>query len=245
MKNKLLQIGLVSSVVMLMALPVFAATLSLSPANVNAKAGQKFNAVITLDPQGVKNYTVKVELKYPANLLEVKSFTFASNWMPLSQTGYDLVDNAGGTLIKTAGYPGGLTSPATFGTVSFVAKTSGSGSVTVGSNTQVFDASNGNVLSGALGKIAVTIKVATTLTTTPSPTPTVSPSLMISPSPAISPGPEGQAVSQGGLFAAIGSVITLGTGNAWLGILVVLILIVVVYYLVKAIFRRPKGGMPA
>ncbi len=248
MKNKLLQIGLASLAAVLMALPVFAATLSLSPVNVSVKQGQTFNAVIALDPQGVKNYTVKVELKYPANLLEVKSFSFGDKWMPLSQTGYDLVDNANGTLIKTAGYPGGLTSPATFGTVSFVAKAGGSGLITVGSNTQVFDATNANVLKGSSQIVLVinakapapsivakaTPKSSATLKPSLSVSPLLSPSPSSVPSVAVVPGKQGG----GGLFAAIGNIVSLGTGSVWLAILVVVIVALLIYLL--AIRKRKR-----
>ncbi len=238
--RKLLQIGLVSLAAVLVTLPVFAATLSLSPANVSVKQGQKFNAVVKLDPQGVKNYTAKVELKYPANLLEVKSFSFGSNLMPLSQTGYDLVDNAGGTLVKTAGFPGGLISPATFGTVTFTAKASGTGAVTVGSNTQVLDASNGNVLSGS-SQVSVIIGAVAGATPKPTGSVSVSPSPSATPSLSISPAPERQAVSQGGLFATIGNIVSLGTGSVWLGILVIVIIVIVLIYFL-AIRKKKSGG---
>ena len=54
----------------------------------------------------------------------------------------------------------------------------------------------------------------------------------LSPSPTPG-GPEGQVVGGGGLFATIGSVVTLGTGNAWLGIVVIIIVILVAYALIK------------
>lgn len=236
--KKLLQFGLVSLVVMFGALPVFAGTLSLTPANVNIRQGQIFNAVVSLNPQGVKNYTVKLELKYPADLLEVKSFTFSDKWMPLSQTGYDLVDNAGGTMIKTAGYPGGATSVATFGTVSFVVKKSGNGTISVGNNSQILDATNANVLNGSS---QISVVVSTPIPAFAKTVASMSP-LAVSPSvtPEISTGPQTQA-NQGGLFATIGGAITFGTGNKWLGGLVVLVLIVVAYYLLKNVFRKSKN----
>ena len=123
-------IRLLTSIAILASLhPTFvlASTFSLYPTDVNVIAGQTFSVNVAFNPQGVKNYTVKLELKYPANLFEVQSFTFASNWIPLSQAGYDLVDNAGGTLIKSAGYPAGVSSQTTFGTVTFRAKATNCG----------------------------------------------------------------------------------------------------------------------
>lgn len=217
------------------ALPVFAGTLSLTPANVSVKQGQSFNAVVALNPQGVKNYTVKLELKYPAGLLEVKSFSFGDKWMPLSQAGYDLIDNTIGTMIKTAGYPGGTTSALTFGTVSFTAKKSGNGTISVGSNSQIFDATNGNVLSGS-SQISVAVSAPTpviTKQTTPTPSLSVSPSF----SPEVSVGPQAQA-NQGGLFATIGGAITLGTGNWLIAIIVILAVAIAGYWVAKRILKK-------
>jgi len=137
---------------------VLAATaISFSPANVNVTSGETFNMVVSVNPQEVKNYTVKTEIEFPADLLEVKSFSFGSNWMPLSQSGYDLIDNANGLLIKTAGYPGGIPISATFGTVSFSAKKSGNGVIKLGSNSMALDSENQDVLSSSLTQTAVSI----------------------------------------------------------------------------------------
>lgn len=235
MSKKILQFGLASLIIMFGALPVFAGTFSLLPANVSVKQGQNFNAVVFLEPQGVKNYTAKIELKYPANLLEVKSFSFGDRWMPLSQAGYDLVDNVGGTMIKTAGYPGGAVSTITFGTVSFVAKKSGNGTISVGSNSQIFDAANANVLNG-FSQISVAISAPAPAITKPTfPTP----SLSASPtrSPEVSAEPQAQA-NTGGLFATIGGAITLGTGNWLIAIFVILAVAFAVYWLIKRKFKK-------
>ena len=141
-----------------LAVPVLASTaLSLSPTSINITQGQNFNQVITINPQGVKNYTVKVELQYPADLLEVKTFTLANNWMALSQQGYDLIDNENGLLIKTAGYTGGISEPITFGTISFSAKQTGNGVIKVGDNSFVLDATNQDVLNSILAQTFVVI----------------------------------------------------------------------------------------
>jgi len=141
--------------------PVFAATtISLSPTTVNITAGQTFNLNVAVDSQGVKNYTVKLELKYPADLLEVKSFTLGSNWIPVIAVGYDTtIENANtnGVLIKTAGYPNpGLSSAATFGTVSFLAKKAGTGIIQTGTGSIALNASSQNVFSGSV-QTSVTI----------------------------------------------------------------------------------------
>ena len=114
MKKTLITILLGAFGAMAIAAPALAATsVSFTPVNVSVRQGQTFTLTIGVNPQGVKNYTAKTELHYPADLLEVKSFTFAPSWMPLAQSGYDLTDNTNGVFIKTAGYPGGISSAAT------------------------------------------------------------------------------------------------------------------------------------
>ncbi|MEK7125918.1 MAG: cohesin domain-containing protein, partial [Patescibacteria group bacterium] len=111
-----------------------ATTVSLLPQNVDVKVGQSFSVAVSVNPAGVKNYTIKLEMKYPADILEVESFTIAKGWTPWQQPGYYLIDNTNGILIQSAGYPGGLTSTASFGTVVFKAKKSGEAKIQVTGN---------------------------------------------------------------------------------------------------------------
>jgi len=136
-------------------------TVSLNPVMVSVQQGQQFTLLVTVDPAGTPNYTAKVELDYPANLLEVTSFIFTPGWLPLPQPGYDLIDNTEGTLIKTAGYPGGVSSSVTFGTVVLRAKSTGTAVITVvGSSSLVLDAQNQNVINTQPTKTTVTISEA-------------------------------------------------------------------------------------
>ncbi|MFH1230529.1 MAG: cohesin domain-containing protein, partial [Planctomycetota bacterium] len=132
-------------IALVLTAPVLAATtVSLSPASINVVEGRSFNLTVKIDPQGVKNYTAKIELKYLVDLLRVNSFTFGSNWMIVNQPGYDSIDNVNGVLVKTAGYPGGVSSQVTFGTVSFSAKKAGNGVIKMGNNSLALDATNQN-----------------------------------------------------------------------------------------------------
>lgn len=148
MKNKIL-IFAVTFVFFALATTAFAmTTVSLSPANVSVEEGQTFNLIVSLNSQTVKSYMVKLEIKFPADILEVESFNFGNNWVQLSQPGYNLVNNAGGVLIKTAGYPGGLSLQADFGTIVFKAKKSGTGAVQVTVNSEALNAESLNVMNG-------------------------------------------------------------------------------------------------
>ncbi|OGZ28847.1 MAG: hypothetical protein A2562_00015 [Candidatus Nealsonbacteria bacterium RIFOXYD1_FULL_39_11] len=145
----------------------YAASVALSPISVSVEKGKTFSVTAVVDPAAAKIYTAKIELSYPADVLEVTSFSFASKWMALSQEGYDLVDNAAGSIIKTAGYPGGLSSKQSFGTITFKAKKSGEATIKVSSGTKLFDASSNNVSAGT-AQVAVVISAPVV---TPTPTP--------------------------------------------------------------------------
>src|SRR3989344_9323016 len=124
-----------------------AAGLSFTPSSGTYDKGQTYSVSIYVNPASDSIYTVKAEVKYPADLLEVKSFSLAGGWMALSQSGYDEINNSSGVLIKTGGYTGGLESNALFGTITFYAKNSGSASVSIGSGSQVLDENSKNVLT--------------------------------------------------------------------------------------------------
>lgn len=134
--------------VVLFASSASAATFVLSPASVSVSNGQEFSMSVSVDPQGTKDYTAKIELTYPASSLEVKAFSFNNSWMALPQAGYDLIDNTAGKLIKTAGYPKGFSNTAIFGTVTFKAKKVGTAYVKASGNSVIYDSSNKNVFSG-------------------------------------------------------------------------------------------------
>jgi len=146
----------------------YAASVSLSPVSVSVEKGKTFSVTAVVDPASAKIYTSKMELSYPADVLEITSFTLASKWMALSQEGYDLIDNAAGKIVKTAGYPGGLTTKQSFGTIVFKAKKSGEAVIKVSSGTQLFDASSNNV---SAGMAEVAVAVSEPVVTAPAPTP--------------------------------------------------------------------------
>ena len=239
MKKILITILLTALGIAVLAMPALAATtVSFSPASVNVVSGKSFNVVVAVNPQGASNYTEKIELDYPADLLQVKSFSLGSNWMALSQPGYDLIDNTNGVLIKTAGYPGGLSSSATFGTVSFYAKKAGSGTIKLGSGSLALDANNQNVLSGA-PQVAFTVTAPASVPAAPSEPAAGTPAAPEQPAEQPIEQPIAQA-PQPTLLAALGVVLTLGTGSMWVGILVGLIILAALIYAIYALIQRKR-----
>jgi len=251
MKKYLITILLGAFGIMAIADPALAATsVSFTPVNASVRQGQTFTLTIGVNPQGVKNYTAKTELHYPADLLEVKSFTFANSWMPLAQPGYDLTDNANGVLVKTAGYPGGVSSEVTFGTVSFLAKKSGNGTITLNSgNSLALDANNQNVIAGASVQTAVAISAPSPTPTTPTtPTKPTKPTTPTTPTEepteeapiAQEPTTAPQPLSSQSFLAAIGSIITLGTNSVIVGLLVVVAILALAGYAIYSMIQRAR-----
>lgn len=140
-----------------LASSVSAASISFSPSAIGVSKGQTFNVKVSVNPQSVKNYTVKMELTYPSDTLEVVSFTQGGGWMTLSQVGYDKIDNSSGVMIKSAGYPGGLTTETVFGTITFRAKKEGSAKIGLSANSLSLSANSVNLLTGLPVEAFVTI----------------------------------------------------------------------------------------
>ncbi len=226
----------------------FAATIiSLSPANISVKQGQNFNLAVSVNPQSVKNYTVKLEMKYPADILEVKSFSFDDAWSQLKQPGYDLIDNAGGTLIKTAGYPGGFTSGASFGTIVFKAKKSGDAVIQITGNSLALNADNQNIIGGLPVETLVTITPVAPLEEQEE-TEEIIPVTESLPEEKATTTEQAQqqlpeiSVIEGPnpFLATISNFITLGTGNNIVGVVVILIIGSILYLAYSYFVRKKK-----
>jgi len=246
MKKTLITILLGAFGAMAIAAPALAATsVSFTPVNVSVRQGQTFTLTIGVNPQGVKNYTAKTELHYPADLLEVKSFTFAPSWMPLAQSGYDLTDNTNGVFIKTAGYPGGISSAATFGTVSFLAKKSGNGTITLNSgNSFALDVNNQNIIAGASVQTAVAISAPApvqTTPTTPASEPTEEGAVLGEETPVVQePTTTSQPIAAQSMLAAVGSIVTLGTDSVMVGLLVAVAVLALAGYAIYSLIQRAR-----
>ena len=249
MKKNSLAIILTVLGVAFAATPVMAATsVILSPATVSVSEGKSFEVVVAVDPSGTANYAEKIELDFPADMLEVLAFTYANGWTALTSSDYSMTDNTHGVLIKTAGYPGGISSLTTFGTVSFSVKKAGSGTITVGSKSMAFEINSQSAIIGSPVSFG------------PSQAPTPAPSALAlqnegqsdastpknntlqtiqstqSPTPEITPNQTGEAQADqeqasgadteqsGSFFASVANVLTFGTGNILIAIGVLLAL---------------------
>lgn len=261
--NKTIFVALGAVGIMILGAPALAASnISFSPTSVSVKQGEVFNLTIKANPQSVRNYTIKAEVKYPADILEVKSFAFGSNWMAIPQAGYDLVDNQNGLLIKTAGYPAGFSDVLTFGVVEFSAKKTGSGVIKLGNDSLILDSTNKNTLADFSAQTAQTnVNIAavsapaaapktTAKTTTPAAEtktteteetisteqPEVSETVSVSETTEMAE----QPAEKGMFLAAIGGIFTLRTGKVWVSVIVGIAVLLLLIYIISYLLRRSK-----
>ena len=144
----------------------------------NVTAGQTFNVTVSVNPNGTANFASKIEVTYPAAMVEVVSFTQNNAWTALNQPGYDVLDAAKGSLTKTAGYANGFTSSTVFGTITFKAKSAGTAVIKIGSGSMAFEESSQNAITGSSASVAIaaakpvvtTVKTTTTTTVAPATT---------------------------------------------------------------------------
>ena len=121
------------------------AALQLLPREVNLKEGEEFSLTVKAIPTQGKNYTVRLALSFSPEQLAFKSWKFADKWLPLTKSGYDKLDETAGELVRTAGYPGGFETAATFGTVTFIVKKTGVAEIGVSASSMVLDEKGSNV----------------------------------------------------------------------------------------------------
>jgi hypothetical protein len=251
-KNITIIITVISALIL--TVPIVAATeVSLSPSEINVNSEENFNLLIHIDPQGDINYVEKLELKYPADIIQADSFTFSSGWMALSQQGYDFIDNTKGVLIKTAGYPGGFSSVINFGIVSFSAKKEGSGTISVGGNSIAFKINSQSTISGLPASVTITAPTVVTPepTTTPESTTTTTSvttemvqdldqePLLDEQTAIDNPNINTQPVNPNVSFiGTISSIITLGTGSAVVAVVVLILIIMVWFYIARPFVKK-------
>jgi hypothetical protein len=148
--------------------------ITLTPSTRNVVEGQSFDLIVYANANGVKNGAVEVKIEFPADLLEITSFSQPGAWLLVRQAG-DLEDNINGVLLKSSIYTGGFSSDIVFGTVTFTAKKAGVATVSVASDCAAYDVSGKNVYSGnsqsvinisKKTSVSTTVGTASTSTTT-------------------------------------------------------------------------------
>jgi len=238
-KITLTSIAAVTIGTMLFAFTALAATTaSITPANVTVTRGQQFNVVIAVNPNGTSDYAEQLQIDYPANLLQVTAFNIGSSWMSLTQPGYDSIDNTNGVLTKTAGYTGGITSLTPFGTITFTAVKSGSGTITIGSGSQAFEKSSQTAITGTGASFVVTATTVAPAVTPKTPAPTTTD---LTPVTTINGQVVATTTAQAAVAATqVAAATNAGGGNVtmWVWIIIILLIIIVIVWYV--ISKRKK-----
>ncbi|MDR3571837.1 MAG: cohesin domain-containing protein [Candidatus Pacebacteria bacterium] len=162
--NKLVT-NLVIGTLFLVPSLALAASIQLTPSTVTVVAGQTFTVTVTATPSGTPLYTSSANIQFNSNILSATAFSLAPTWIAVTQSGYDLMDNTNGTVIKTGGYPAGFSSPTVLGTLTFRAKQAGKATITVDGNSILLDGGSNNELSGSQGSVTVTVANASAPTT--------------------------------------------------------------------------------
>jgi len=256
MRKKL--ITLTSLLIFAIAGTASASTITLGPSTISITKGQTFIVTVNVEPAGVKLYTIKGVVTYPADILEATAFAFAAGtpaWIPLSQSGYDSM--TAGNVTKTAGFPGGFTTAKAFGTITFRAKESGVATIAVSPQSLAYDAQSKNTLTGEQGLSAVTItapapapKTPTTPKAAPAPAPKAEePAVLGQGTSTVQElqSTSSQPIASRSLSATVGSALTLGTNSIAVGILVSVVILALIGYAVYVLMeraRRKKLGKP-
>lgn len=129
---------------LIVGLPAFAnaATFVVATSTDTHAVGDTITLNVSVDPEGATMYTAMLDAQFSASTLEVVSFTQSDKMLALKQQGYDTLDNGSGSLIKTAGYPGGINTVTPFGTIVFRAKNAGPATLAVTDKSLLLDSKN-------------------------------------------------------------------------------------------------------
>lgn len=132
-----------------------ASAISLRSSTTKVEPTKTFTLSIYTDPKSVASYTMQANIKFPADLVSVESFTYNSAWLPLTPAGYDLIDNTNGKLIKTAGYPNGFSTETLLGTAVFKVKKAGTVVISTEKESYILDIDSTNTLN-TYGSFSIT-----------------------------------------------------------------------------------------
>ena len=139
--------GFVLMFLLILTTPVSAANFSVSDKYISVKKGDVINVVINVSSENT-GYTFKSAVNFPSDLVSVTDWKWDNAWIPVSQDGYELIDNNNGIIIHTAGYPGGISGEQEFGIITFVAKRSGDGIISFDQgNSFILDENSENILN--------------------------------------------------------------------------------------------------
>jgi len=133
---------LISLVFLSLPLGVSAATFTFAPAIGSYNTGATFTTSVFVSPAAGETISAtKVSLSFPADKLELVSYTPASATNILAHIGTSH-DNVAGTIIDNVAFNPGVTSSTKVATIVFKAKVAGQAQISVASDSKLLDSSN-------------------------------------------------------------------------------------------------------
>lgn len=127
-----------------------AASFQIAPASVSAAPGDSVSLSLIAEPASSNVVSVRAHVVFDPSVLEEESFTYAPGWLSVAESGYDSVENGQGSVIKTAGYPGGITGQTPFATITFRVKSPGESDIGLAGDTAMLDGSGENIFGGRM-----------------------------------------------------------------------------------------------
>ena len=140
--------ALIIGLVLITPLGVSAASFVITPSTGTYNLGSVITVSVSVNPAGSTIYTTMLDARFPVDIFEVISFKMNDALLPITQSGYNAIDNSNGILTKTGGYTGGISSTALFGTIVLRAKNSGTGTLTIVDSSKLLDSNNADLQSG-------------------------------------------------------------------------------------------------
>ncbi|RLC36579.1 hypothetical protein DRH29_04285 [candidate division Kazan bacterium] len=249
----------VAALFLLVPFVVNAASVVMSPTEISIEPEETFAITLTANPGVSTVYTTGVNISFDADVVEVTGFSFSSNWVEVKQSGYDVVDNESGVLVKTAGYPGGFSSPKVFGVVTLRSKSEGDAEFNLTNESLMLDETSSDIYVAASEGRSASIYVSPVEEPQTEDTVVEEPvyeenaadkeTIQEVPEFATTTAPEQTTTTeemdtepqpQSTFIAAVFKIITFGTGNNWVGLGFLIVIATVTYILVRKARKTKK-----
>jgi len=145
----------------LFTLPMLASAASFEFAAGDIAKGETGEVTLYVLPEGESVYSAQAVIAFDEKSLGVANVVVSSSLVELSKTGYDTQVN--GQIIKTAGFPGGITEKTALLTFSVTKLTEGVGVIAVEGTSSIYNGAGANVATGFDTKTFGTFTSANTL----------------------------------------------------------------------------------
>lgn len=134
---------------------LFAASFELGQPLSTVAEGDTVRVPVYVDAESELAVIVDARIQFPRELLWAKSFMVAPGWLAVPGAEYNYIDNGRGAAHATAGFEGGISEQALFGTLEFIVISAGVAEVRVLDDSLISNVENGDILAEEKMAIAV------------------------------------------------------------------------------------------